>query len=117
MTGVKEEALSYYERWLLLTLNPVVITKHFKYHVEIFFKKVLKTNANPIGKKIYHAFRIEFKMRGSPHLHAFIWTSDYPKLTHLGLHRICRQACPGISSKLHEVVAISTKNTLICKNT
>lgn len=109
MTGVKEEALSYYERWLLLTLNPVVITKHFKYQVETFFKKVLKTNANPIGKKIYHAFRIEFKMRGSPHLHAFIWTSDYPKLTHLGLHRICRRECPGISSKLHEVVAISTK--------
>ena len=36
---------------------------------------------NPIGKIIYYALRIEFQMRGSPHLHALIWTSDCPKLT------------------------------------
>ena len=38
------------------------------------------SNANPIGKIVYYALRIEFHMRGSPHLHALIWTSDCPKL-------------------------------------
>ena len=30
---------------------------------------------------MYYALRIEFQMRGSPHLHALIWTEDCPKLT------------------------------------
>ena len=30
---------------------------------------------------MYYALRIEFQMRGSPHLHALIWTSDCPDLT------------------------------------
>ena len=34
-----------------------------------------------MGKITYYALRIEFQMRGSPHLHALIWTSDCPKLT------------------------------------
>ena len=42
---------------------------------------MLFANANPIGKIVYYALRIEFQIRGSPHLHAPVWTSDYPKLT------------------------------------
>lgn len=40
------------------------------------------TKANPIGKIVYYALRIEFQMRGSPHLHALIWTSDCLELSH-----------------------------------
>ena len=81
MSDEKVEALSYSERCSLLNLNPVIVAKHFQYRVEIFFKEVLMSNANPIGKIIYYALRIEFQMRGSPHLHALIWTSDCPRLT------------------------------------
>ena len=42
---------------------------------------MLFSNANRIGKIVYYALRIEFEMRGSPHLHAPVWTSDCPKLT------------------------------------
>ncbi len=49
--------------------------------METFFSEVLLSNINPIGKISYYALRIEFQMRGSPHLHALIWTSDCPKLT------------------------------------
>ena len=76
------EALSYNERCSILNSNPVVVAKHFQYRVETFFTEVLLTKANPIGKIVYYALRIEFQMRGSPHLHALIWTSDCPKLTH-----------------------------------
>ena len=40
------------------------------------------TKANPIGKIVYYALRIEFQMGGSPHLHALIWTSDCLELSH-----------------------------------
>ena len=74
------DKLSYKEKCDMLNLNPVVVAKHFQYRVETFFKEVLLSKANPIGKIVNYAFRIEFQMRGSPHLHALIWTSDSPKL-------------------------------------
>ena len=82
MTDNQVDALSYDERCRLLNLNPVITAKHFQYRVETFFTEILLTEANPIGKIVYYALRIEFQMRGSPHLHALIWTSDCPKLTH-----------------------------------
>ena len=82
LTDERVEALSYNERCSMLNLNPVITAKHFQYKVETFFTEILLTSANPIGKIVYYALRIEFQMRGSPHLHALIWTSDCPKLTH-----------------------------------
>ena len=75
------EALSYDDQCSMLNLNPVIVAKHFQYRVETFFRDVLLTSGNPIGKIIYYALCIKFKRRGSPHLHALIWTSDCPKLT------------------------------------
>ncbi|CAB3995694.1 Hypothetical predicted protein [Paramuricea clavata] len=80
ITEEQVEALSYAERCLMLNTNPVVVAKHFQHRVETFFSKILLSNCNPIGKITYYALRIEFQMRGSPHLHALIWTSDCPKL-------------------------------------
>ena len=81
MTDEQIEALSYNKRCSLLNLNQVVVAKHFQYRVETFFKDVLMSNATPIGKIIYYALRIEFQLRGSPHLHALVWTADCPKLS------------------------------------
>ena len=81
ITEEQIEALSYNERCSMLNLNPVVVAKHFQHRVETFFTELLLSHKNPIGKIIYYALRIEFQMRGSPHLHALIWTSDCPKLT------------------------------------
>ena len=72
MTNEEVSALSYSERCSMLNLNPVIVAKHFQYRVETFFTEVLLSNANPIGKIVYYALRIEFQMRGSPHLHALI---------------------------------------------
>lgn len=98
MTDEEVEALPYDERCKLLDLNPVIVAKHFQYRVETFFTEILLSNANPIGKIVYYALRIEFQMRGSPQLHAFIWTSDCPKLIHEAtLYKLDRPTC---SSKL-----------------
>ena len=65
----------------MLNSSPVVTAKHFQQRVETFFSEVLLRKGNLIRKVTFYALRIEFQMRGSPHLHAFIWTSDCPKLT------------------------------------
>ena len=83
LTDEQLEALSYNERCSMLNLNPVIIVaKHFQFRVETFFTEILLTKANPIGKIVHYALRVKFQMRGSLHLHALIWTSDCPKLTH-----------------------------------
>ena len=104
----------------MLNLNPVVVAKHFQYRVEMFFKGVLMTNASPIGKIIYYALRIEFQMRGSPHLHALIWTSDCPTLTDGNIQAYTEFVDKHVQaplpnkdadSKLHELVATYQKHT------
>ena len=62
----------------MLNTNPVIVAKNFQYRAETFFNEVLLGKANLIGKIVYYALYIEFQMRGSPHLHALIWTSDCP---------------------------------------
>ena len=69
------------ERCSMLNLDPVIVAKHFQFRDDTFFTEVLLTKANPIGKIVTYALRVEFQMRGSPHLHALVWTSDCPKLT------------------------------------
>ena len=80
ITDEEIDNLSYNEKCSLLNLNPVIVAKHFQHRVETFFKDVLLSNSQPIGKILYYALRIEFQMRGSPHLHSLIWTSDCPEL-------------------------------------
>ena len=79
-TDEEVKTLSYDGRCRLLNLNLVIVAKHFQYKVETFFTEILLANANPIGKIVYYAPCIE--LRGSPNLHALIWTDDCPKLTH-----------------------------------
>ena len=80
MTNEEVDGLSYHERCEMLNLNPVIVAKHFQYRAEMFFTEILLSDAKPIGRIVYYALRIEFQMRGSPHLHALIWTSDCPRL-------------------------------------
>lgn len=81
ITDEEVDALSYDEKCKILNLNPVIVAKHFQFRVETFFTEVLPSKSKPIGKIVYYALRIEFQMRGSPNLHALIWTEDCPKLT------------------------------------
>ena len=81
ITDEEVDALSYDEKCKMLNLNPVIVAKHFQFRVETFFTEVLLSKSKPIGKIVYYALRIEFQMRGSPHLHTLIWTEDCPKLT------------------------------------
>ena len=55
----------------MLNNNPVLVARHFQYHVEVFFKEIIIDG--PLGKTKYYAIRVEFQVRGSPHVHCFLW--------------------------------------------
>ena len=47
--------------------------------MQVFFQEIVLVG--PLGKTKYYALRIEFQERGSPHVHAFIWILDAPKIS------------------------------------
>ena len=71
--------MSYFERCFYLNLNPVLLSRHFQYRVEVFFKEIVVDG--PLGKVTYYAIRVEFQVRGSPHIHSFLWILNAPVLT------------------------------------
>ena len=78
ITEEEVEALSYVERCQMLNANPVVTASIFN-RLKTFFSEVLLSQSNPIDKITYYTLHTEFQMRGSPYLHALIWTSDLNK--------------------------------------
>ena len=71
--------LSYEERCNILNSNAVLLARHFQYRVELFFKQIIVNG--PLGKVTYYAIRVEFQVRGSPHIHSFLWVNGAPKLS------------------------------------
>ena len=71
--------LTYHDRCRLLNDNPVLFVRHFQYQVEVFFKEIVVDG--PLGKTKYYAIRVEFQVRGSPHVYCFLWVADAPVST------------------------------------
>ena len=72
------DEMSHHEKCDTLNKNPVLVARHFQYRVEMFFKIIVLDG--PLGKTQYYAIRVEFQVRGSPHIHSFIWVLNAPKL-------------------------------------
>ena len=68
--------MSYEECCNLLNSNPVLLARHFQ--IELFFKEIVVNG--PLGKVEYYAIRVEFQVRGSPHIHSFLWVNGAPKI-------------------------------------
>ena len=71
--------LSYQDRCKLLSKNPVLVARHFQFRVEMFFKEI--TLDGPLGKTKYYVTRVEFQVRGSLHIHSFLWIVNAPILS------------------------------------
>ena len=70
--------LDFFERCAYLNLNPVLLARHFQYRLEAFFTTIVLNGS--LGKVTYHVMRIEFQVRGSPHVHCFLWVLNAPTL-------------------------------------
>ena len=46
--------------------------------MQVFFKEIVLNV--PLGKPKYYELRTEFEERRSPHVHAFVWILDAPRL-------------------------------------
>ena len=62
-----------------MNINPVLVAHHFQDRVQVFFKEILFVG--PLGKTSYYVYRVEFQIRGSPHIYSFNWIQNEPKLT------------------------------------
>ena len=81
--NVSEEqasTLSPGEKRELMTTNPVVTARHFAHRFQCLLREVIKGNAQPIGEVVDYFWRIEFQLRGSPHVHFMWWIKDAPNL-------------------------------------
>lgn len=76
---VKLEELSRAEKCALLKHNPVTAARMFDFRWQCFLKDVLQSPA-AIGKITDYFYRVEFQMRGSPHIHALFWVDEAPKV-------------------------------------
>ena len=71
--------LSYQDRCKLLNKDPVLVARHFQFIVDMFFKEIILDG--PLGKTKYYVIRVEFQVRGSPHIHSFLWIVNVPVLS------------------------------------
>ena len=72
------EKTLYHDRCKLLNSNPVLVAWHFQYRVQCFFRQIVIDG--PLSKTKYYVIRVEFQVRGSPHIHCLIWVLKPPVL-------------------------------------
>lgn len=72
--------LSKNEKWKMMRENPILVAKHFNRRKNAFLKHILKGKSKPLGEISDYFMRIEFQMRGSPHIHMFVWVLNAPDL-------------------------------------
>ena len=104
-------SMTYQDRCKLLNSNPVLLARHFQYRVETFFKDILIDG--PIGKTQFYAVRVEFQVRGSPHVHAFLWTKDVPTLASESKDAYIQHIDSKISAQLPAENVDSELNSLV----
>lgn len=73
------DQLDWAEKCELLRNNPVTSVRLFDHRVHAFINQVILTDAQPFGKVTDYFFRVEFQMRGSPHIHCLFWVDEAPK--------------------------------------
>ena len=60
--------------------NPITGVQIFQHRIEAFFSEYLLSDAHPLGHITDYVIKIEFQMRGSPHVHCLLWVKDAPKI-------------------------------------
>ena len=78
------DEMPYHEKCDTLNKNPVLVARNFQYRVEMFFKIIVLNG--PLGKTQYYVIRIEFQVRGGPHVQSLIWILNAPKLTKVNIN-------------------------------
>ena len=70
---------SMYDKTKILNSNPVLLARHFQYREEVFFKEIVSDG--PLGKIKHYTIKVEFQVRGSPHIYLLVWVIGAPILS------------------------------------
>ena len=73
------DSLSSEQKCELLCSDPITTARHFSQRFQKFVA-FLKGSSKPIGEVADYFWRVEFQLRGSPHVHSLWWVKDAPDL-------------------------------------
>ena len=62
----------------------------FQYQLEAFFSQYILSPTHPLGDITDFVIKIEFKMRGIPHVHCLLWVKNAPKINHDSDEVVCQ---------------------------
>ena len=68
------------EKLELLRRHPLQAVMFFERRLDSFQRNVIMGKDKPLGTVKDYWMRIEFQMRGSPHVHSFWWIEGAPKV-------------------------------------
>ena len=74
------QKLSKDTKWKMMTIDPVMCAVHFHRRTFALMQYVFSSES-PLGCVSDYWVRVEFQMRGSPHLHMFLWIENAPDLS------------------------------------
>ena len=66
------DSLSAEQKRELLCSDPITTARHFSQRFQKFIA-FLKGSSKPIGEVVDYFWRVEFQLRGSPHVHSLWW--------------------------------------------
>ncbi|XP_073808479.1 uncharacterized protein [Danio rerio] len=92
--------LEWSEKCEILRSNPVTAMRMFEKRVEALMRDLIMSPAQPIGEVIDFFYRVEFQLRGSPHIHCLFWVKDAPEFEHDQDQVVCDFIDKYISCKL-----------------
>ena len=72
-------SMNYFDKTKILNSNPVLLARHFQYREEVFFKEIVSDG--PLGKIKHYTIKVEFQVRGSPHIYLLVWVIGAPILS------------------------------------
>ena len=79
-TSEEIKRFTWYQKSQLIQKDPVTFARHFDHQVQRFLHRVLLNTLHPVGKVVDYFYKVEFQMRGSPHIHMLMWVEGAPNL-------------------------------------
>ena len=73
------DSMSSAQKRELLCSDPVTTARHFSQRFQKFIA-FMKSSSKPIREIVDYFWRVEFQLRGSPHVHSLWWVKDAPDL-------------------------------------
>ena len=82
--------MSIAQRSTYLWQNPITGVCMFQHRLQSFFSQNLLNDAHSLGNITDYVIKIEFQMRGSPHVHCLLRVKDAPKINQDSDDDVCR---------------------------